>query len=120
MESFNVIVFDINAKEFKTYDVLPYLVREYKAKKKNDRPHTFDEFKAFVKKESTYQFWGRCEYEIILSDWPPSDKGECDRKVDVHWQIMNNIDIVTELLMMEVADKETKTVFNTLKKRLFK
>ena len=50
----------------------------------------------FVKDESMYQFWSRCEYEIILVDWPCQ---QISKKIDVHQQIMMNIDIVTNLLM---------------------
>ena len=33
--------------------------------------------------ECQYQFWGRCEYELILTDWPPSiNRDEVYRLVD--------------------------------------
>ena len=48
MLTFNVIVWDINSNEFKSYDIMPYLVREYKDSK--DKPQTFSEFKEFISK----------------------------------------------------------------------
>lgn len=123
MREFNVIVYNINSKEFEPYNVIPHLVNCYD--KKKSKPKTFDEFKEFVKSESMYQWWSRCEYEIILSPWPyitsPSErydkKGEdnieawkehwkkhlkeCE-KIDVHYQVMMNIDIVTALVMNSV------------------
>ena len=45
----------------------------------------FDEFKKFVKDESMYQFWSRCEYEILLVDWPCKKISE---KWDIYKQIM--------------------------------
>lgn len=123
MIPFNVINYDINAKKFIAYDIMPYLVDAYnervkryhelnfkastsKTQKKFDEyksaleywkiPKTFDEFKEFVKNESQYQFWSRCEYEIILSDWPSQS---IEEKWDVYNQIMMNLDIVTEILM---------------------
>lgn len=110
MRSFNVIVEDINRKEFVPYDVVPYFVNCYKALKKSDeKPSTLDEFKKFVKSKSLYMYWSRCEYEIILSSWPPSKNGLDDGvKVDVHWQIMMNLDIVSEIVMDECIHPKMK------------
>ena len=69
MKKFNVIVYNINGKNFESYDIIPYLVSRYNKTKKK-KPVTFEEFKEFVKDESRYQWWARCEYEIILSPWP--------------------------------------------------
>lgn len=108
MRSFNVIV--ERGNKFIPYDVIPYLVDKYKETKKSRytvTPKTFDEFKEFIKGEAQYHWWGRCEYEIILLSWPPkeTDKGF---KIDVYWQLMKNIDIVTEILMNEVKQSRRK------------
>lgn len=97
MVSFNVIWCDINKKVFEPYDVMPYFIDCYKELKK-DRPNTFKEFKEFIKRNSMYMYWSRCQYEIILKDWPC---GKIEEKQDVHKQIMMNIDIITNLLMKE-------------------
>ena len=123
MKQFNVINYDINAKVFKPYDVIPYLVDCYN--KKKNKPVTFEQFKEFVKNESMYQWWSRCEYEIILSPWPyivsPSESynkerendveawkehwkkhlDECE-KWDVHKQVMMNIDVITNLVIESI------------------
>ena len=99
IKSFNVINFEFNSGKFEAYDVMPYLVNCYKKEKKDKRPVTFDEFKKFVESKSMYMYWARCEYEVILSDWPNQ---KTYKKIDVHWQIMNNIDIVTNVLMENV------------------
>lgn len=99
IKSFNVINFEFNSGKFEAYDVMPYLVNCYKTEKKDKRPVTFDEFKEFVKSKSMYMYWSRCEYEVILSDWPNQ---KTRKKIDIHWQIMNNIDIVTNVLMENV------------------
>ena len=123
MKEFNVIVYNINSKEFERYNIIPYLVSCYN--KKENKPKTFDEVKEFVKNESMYQWWSRCEYEIILGPWPyitsPSErwdkKGENDieawkehwkkhlkecEKIDVHKQVMMNLDVITNLVMENV------------------
>ena len=97
MEKFNVIIEDINTRKFIPYDVIPYLVDQYK--KAKDKPSTFLEFKEFIRKESMYQWWSRCEYEIVLQSWPT---GKNEEKIDVYWQVMMNINISTDILMKEV------------------
>lgn len=126
MKQFNVINFNFNAKKFEAYDVIPYLVREYyeqieqydaskreleeaktedeiKIAKSNldywSVPVTFDEFKKFVKDKAQDQFWSRCEYEIILVDWPCQ---KIEEKWDVYDQIMMNLDIVTQLVIESI------------------
>ncbi len=97
MKSFNVIWWDFNKKEPEPYDVMPYLVRCYNEAK--TKPETFDKFKKFIESESRYMYWARCQYEIIISDWPSQRYKD---KWDIHKQIMMNIDIITNLLMEEI------------------
>ena len=99
LKPFNVINFEFNSGKFEADNVMPYLVNCYKKEKKNKRPITFDEFKEFIKSKSMYMYWSRCEYEIILSDWPNNNHS---KKIDIYWQIMNNIDVVTKVLMENV------------------
>lgn len=119
-KEFNVISYNINSKEFEYYNIIPYLLTCYN--KEKVKPTTFDEFKKCIKNWSMYQWWSRCEYEIILGPWPyitsPSErydkKGENDvkawkehwkrhlnecQKIDIHYQVMMNIDIITNLLI---------------------
>lgn len=99
MNSFYAIVYDINRKTFIPYDVIPYLKKCYY--EAADKPETLEEFKNFVERQSMYQWWSRCEYEIILSDWP----SQCQqKKIDVHYQIMANLDAVTKVLMESIND----------------
>lgn len=112
MKTFNVIVHDFNRNEFVPYNVIPYFVDVYKKRiEKHEEfpdvdywkiPKTFNEFKKFIKSESQYQFWARCEYEIILVDWPCQKKEE---KIDIHWQIMMNINIITQLVIESIIEE---------------
>lgn len=99
---FYVINFNVNNNFFEKYDVMPYLIECYKSTKKKDRPTTLDEFKEFVKTKSMYMYWSRCQYEIVLVDWPCR---RADKKIDVYWQIMNNFDLVVRLVMENVGVK---------------
>lgn len=107
MEKFNVINYNINRQKFEAYDVMPYLIECYKKEKK--KPKTFEEFKKFIKDESMYQFWSRCEYEIILVDWPCQ---KVEEKWDVYDQIMMNIDILTNLIMEECKKRKKRDASN--------
>ena len=119
-QSFFVLMWDFNSDSLVHYDVMPYLRDSYKERVKMDKkylkrkdcdiesneykkyyktPETLDEFKEFIRGKSRYRFWSRCEYEMILHGWPQQKN---DYKLDVHEQIMMNIDIVAEILYNEI------------------
>lgn len=95
---------------------------------------TKDELKTWIKSCSLYRFWSRCEYEFLVGPWPfgglkltenmekfiatnPNLKDHrsnidmCNiitndmSKIDVHEQIMMNIDVITDLLYEEFLEK---------------
>ena len=103
---------------------MPYLIECYKETKKRaykKTPETFEEFKKFVIDESRYMYWGRCEWEHLCAHWPFGSKAMIEKlhdfmethpdiedwrnKIGVYWQIMNNIDVVTKVLMENVTTK---------------
>ncbi len=98
MNAYNVIIFDPNKKEFVPYNIIPYLVECYKESK--DKPTTKEQFKEFVKSECQYRFWSRCEYEIILVDWPNQ---QIENKIDVYDQVIMNLDVIVNILMSSVS-----------------
>lgn len=97
---FNVIIFNPNTDKFEPYNVMWYMIDVYNNQK--TKPVTFEECRKFIEDESQYQFWGRCQYEIILVDWPCQ---KTEHKIDVHEQIMMNLDVVTNLFMKNVGLK---------------
>lgn len=116
METFNVLLWDFNRDELEYYDVLPYLRDRYEEKKKRSKefgkdaelskywkvPETLDEFKKFIMDESRYQFWARCQYEMICHGWPVRKN---DHKLDVHEQIMMNLDVIAKIMYDELGKK---------------
>lgn len=107
-KKFNVLIWDFNHDKLEHYDVLPYLRDRYRDRKKTRRfpcPTTLEEFKSFVEDESRYQFWARCEYEMILHSWPPRKDGN-EHKLDVHEQVMMNLDTVAEILYKEFCKEK--------------
>lgn len=99
MTNFNVIVYDFNKKEFISYDIIPKLLSFYNENKKDIK--TFEDFEALIETYSEYNWSHRCEYEIILSDWPCKKVSE---KWDIHKQVMMNLDVVARALIDAVAE----------------
>lgn len=99
MTNFNVIVYDFNKKEFISYDIIPNLLSFYNENKKDIK--TFEDFEALIETYSKYNWSHRCEYEIILSDWPCKKVSE---KWDIHKQVMMNLHAVTMTLIDAVVE----------------
>ena len=97
-KQFNVIIHDFNSGNFTSYDVIPYLISEYKKLRNKDKPNNLNGFVKFIDAASFRQWFSRCEYEFILKPWV-GNGGEI--KVDIYWQIKININIVAEILMDE-------------------
>lgn len=73
---FNVLEFDVNSRKTKPYDVLPYFrnswASKYNKEEKDEIKKTRSKelFKEYIRTEAHYQFWARCEYEILVASWP--------------------------------------------------
>lgn len=129
-KKFNVLLRDFNKKKPIPYDVLPYFRREWEERYKDIPVKTKEDLKKWIKDLSQYQFWSRCEYEFLIAKWPfggwqltedmekfiatnpdlKDNKTNIDMcniitkemdVIDVHEQIMMNIDIVTDILYDE-------------------
>lgn len=98
-KDFNVIIYNYNLKSFESCNIIPYLVRCYNDLPKSNRPKGYEDLKNFVKSQSMHQFWARCEYEIILQNWPGQD---IEKKIDVYDQILMNLDVVTEIFINNI------------------
>ena len=129
-KKFNVLLRDFNKKKPIPYDVLPDFRREWTERYKDIPVKTKEDLKKWIKDLSQYQFWSRCEYEFLIAKWPfggwqltedmekfiatnpdlKDNKTNIDMcnsitkemdVIDVHEQIMMNIDIVTDILYDE-------------------
>ncbi len=97
-KQFNVVDYNANEHKFVSYDVIPIFVEKYNEIKRC-RPITFDDFKEMILSESFRQFHGRYEFEFDIV------KSNCQKTVDVDWQIRNNLDLITEIVMEQVKNK---------------
>lgn len=98
LKQFYVLNWEINQDTIEHYDILPYFRECFKSKPKSKRPKTREELKEFIKNNSIYMFWARCEYEMICHGWPAKKN---DYKIDIHEQVMMNLDIIVNILAEE-------------------
>ena len=113
----NVYVCNQNRRrieEFNIFDHSKFLesINSYKTENSSTLPK-MEDFYSFLKDELMYYFWGKCEYEVILSSWPPDEKCS-DIKVDVFQQVMLNFDkfstYVYEYLFMDEKERTPEQV----------
>ena len=106
---FNVILVKYNG-DVEQYDIMPKIMEEWQTQKKHKykywtqhtvgsqityMPRTLEEMQQFVR-YATMDFWCRCEYEMLVKDWPCGKK---ETKIDVYTQIDMNNEVVAKLLM---------------------
>ena len=125
---FNVLLYSFSTRKVEHYDVIPYFIDSWDNNKfDKDKIKSKEDLKLWIKRASQYQFWARCQYESLLAAWPFGSKkmtNDIKRlidsgvdisiyqynidlmniitqdmvKIDIHDQIMMNIDVVTDLL----------------------
>lgn len=87
---------DFNAREIYEFDVFKhhgFLEDCRKNARKNKEKEVFIEQ---LHRDLMYYFWSKCEYEIILSSWPPGRDGFQEKKISVfdqvwqHWDVFSN------------------------------
>lgn len=127
---FHVLEYNFNSRKCKYRDVIPYFIEKWNDKKldsfEKSKVKTKEDLKKWIESASRYQFWSRCEYEFLMAPWPLGsyrikeelkklDLNDIDKsffdivnsfcidmeKIDIHDQIMMNIDIITELLWIK-------------------
>lgn len=59
-----------------------------------------EEFNKELDSNLMYYFWSKCEYEVIVSEWPPArDPSKAvDRKVDIYSQLHENFGHFSEVV----------------------
>lgn len=85
----NVMLFDYNQGKTVPYNVFNNSTFSSDVAKLLSSQHHRGFISAELDRMAMYSFWGRCEYEFIASDWPPSGREE---KVDVYSQLKMNWD----------------------------
>ena len=89
MLEWNVFINDVNHREIRTFNVFDhygFLEDCADNAKKNNKD--FAAFADQLNRDAMYYFWSKCEWEIIISDWPTT--GKCEEKIDVYDQLLMN------------------------------
>lgn len=83
---------------------------------KNKHKDNFEEFANYIRNSLQYHYWARCEYETIITSWPPyieneeldrlnkekierTQKGENFYRISVQLNVGYKIDIYTQVMM---------------------
>ena len=103
MLEWNVYIENFNKKEIEVYNIFNHggfwndiVVSKNKYKEKED-------FLEDVKKRLMHHYWSRCEWEIILSGWPPSTKFN-NKKIDVYQQVLLNWELFSNYLWEHIDE----------------
>lgn len=128
---FNVLLYNFSTRKVDHYDVIPYFIDQWHHHRfDKNLVKTKEDLKEWIKHASQYHFWARCQYETLLAAWPFGTKKMTEdikklidsgvditeyshninlmniithdmKKIDIHEQIMMNIDVITDLLAKE-------------------
>ena len=82
----------------------PYWEEEIKKRRKNGKIKNREDLKQYLKSECMYHYWSKCEFETIVTSWPPR-KNEEGTKIDVWDQIEPNLDRLTDYIIIELGLK---------------
>lgn len=97
----NVFEYNFNTKRIETFNIFDhywFLKDCFKAYK--DSNGDFNEFQKSIKQNLMYYFWGKFEYEIVLSQFTSGDPVE--KKIDVFEQVMLNYDVFVSKLFEDI------------------
>ena len=90
MLTWNVFVGNFNTKSIEVYNIFKHSGFIKSCRKALIESDGDDRaFLVAVNRELRYYFWSKCEYEVIISGWPPSDTFN-DSKVDIYAQVCMN------------------------------
>ena len=109
MLEWNVYVSDFNAKMIKTHNVFDNrgLMDDLKAAARKYRDRERDQFEEEMRRYLMYYYWSKCEWEVIISHWPPRQDAR-DVKIDVYDQVMLNWDVFREYVWKNRAELRRK------------
>ena len=90
---------------FDIFDIDDF-IKLFKKRYKNKEQQTVENFKSELKNQLMYRFWSKCEWEVIVSAWPPDDKVSI--KIDVYEQIANNFDVFCDYVWKNTVGRVKK------------
>ena len=107
MLEWNVYIENVNKRQIEIYNIFNHysfkkdvLFEVIKSVKDDSTHYLNNRLKESIRKHLMYYFHHKCEWEIILSDFPPSENFKKE-KVDVYQQVMLNFYKFYEYLLGE-------------------
>jgi len=100
-----VYVSDFNEGKIKEWNVFAHgrfmedLIKNARKHKNSER----EQFEEQMRRNLMYHYWSKCEWEVIIDNWPHTDRAK-DRKVDVYDQIRLNWDVFCDYVWAHKAD----------------
>ena len=88
----NVFIGDFNSRRIRTHNVFDHggvMTDLKKAARKYAKDKAL--FETEVRSSIMHWYWSKCEWEIVLQHWPPSENFR-DEKIDVYDQLKLNWD----------------------------
>ena len=119
--SFYVMVKNFNNGKVEPYDVMPSLYGGifnqngklsksrffiYDSNWKRKEITTIKDLRKYIDLHFMYCYRGKCEWEFIVSNWPPCEGSEV--KIDAYEQLKPNIDLITSIVWDQIKDKILK------------
>ena len=103
MLEWNVYVSNFNSKRIETDNIFEHSgflddCKKAARKYSKDREAFLEE----VRKSLMYYFWSKCEWEIVITDWPTT--GKCETKIDVFDQVRLNWPIFCDYIWAHAVD----------------
>ncbi len=109
MLEWNVFVGNFNDKRIEEHNVFEHtgLMADLRKAARKYRDRERDLFEEQMEKDLKYYYWSKCEWETIISHWPPRADAR-DEKVDVYDQVMVNWDRFRDYVWSHRAELRKK------------
>ena len=100
MLTWNAYYEDFNGRRISTFNIFEHTAFFDGCVKAAKKCTTKEDFSEMVRREMMYYFWSKCEWEIILTSWPPTrpEVNFRDEKIDVYDQVRLNWDVFIDWL----------------------
>ena len=97
MLTWNVYISDFNGRKMDVHNIFEHSGVEEDLRKIAKKFTGKEDFAREVRRSLMYWYWSKCEWEIILSHWPPL-RGAREEKIDVWDQVNLNWQVFIDYL----------------------
>lgn len=92
---------DANIKKVLDKHSVDYSKMNKLFKKHAYRDIAFEAYEQILDRRCMYYYWSKCEWEVIVSAWPPRDGS--DKKIDVYSQLKANWDQFKNIVIEDLG-----------------